>query len=170
LKKLSVLVSLAFLLCFASAASATIQVTVNDKAVVFDSPPVIEKGRTLVPLRAICESLGATVEWDGRTNTVTAIKDSTTVKLTIGKTIAYKNGVAVKLDVPARIINNRTMVPVRFVGEAMGADVAWDGATQTVAVSSYLAAEDPYVASYYGRLTRITHDIDTKVSPSVYGI
>lgn len=169
MKKLCVLVSLTFLLYFTSSVSAAIQVKVNDKALEFDSPAVIEKGRTLVPLRAIFESLGAQVDWDGTTNTVTAIKDTTIVKLTIGKSIAYKNRVAVTLDVPAKIINNRTMVPLRFVGEAMGAYVYWDGATQTVTVSAAKAAEDPYVASYYGRITRITNGIDNKVRPSVYG-
>lgn len=97
-----------------------------------DVPPTIISGRTLVPLRSIFEALDASVSWDGATRTATARKDGTTVQVTIDNTTAYVNGEANALDVPAQLVNNRTMVPARFVSEALNARVLWDGNTQTV--------------------------------------
>ncbi|AEM78373.1 copper amine oxidase N-terminal domain-containing protein [Thermoanaerobacter wiegelii] len=79
-----------------------VTITFNGEQLHFDVPPVLENGRVLVPLRTIFEALGATVNWDGTTRTVTATQDNNIVKLTIGKSMAYKNGVAVKLDVPPK--------------------------------------------------------------------
>lgn len=110
-------------------------VILDGKQLSFDVPPTIENGRTLVPLRAIFEALGAEVQWDGATQTVTATKGGTTIKLTVGGQ-AYKNGQPVTLDVPAKIINGRTLVPLRFVSEALGASVKWDGSTQTITITS----------------------------------
>jgi len=98
----------------------------NGKKIKFDQIPVIDNGRTLVPLRAIFETFGAKVSWDEKTKTVTATKDDTEIKLTVDKTTAYKNGNAIKLDVPAKIINGRTLVPVRFVSDCFNANVKWD--------------------------------------------
>jgi hypothetical protein len=106
-------------------AANPIDVTLNGEHLQFDVPPVLENGRVLVPLRAIFESLGATVDWDGTTSTVTAIKGNDTVKLTIGKKMAYRNNVSVELDVPAKVVNGRTLVPVRFVSEALKERVYW---------------------------------------------
>lgn len=100
-----------------------------------DQPLVIDSGRTLVPLRAIFEGLGASVAWDGATRTVTSTLDDTTVVMTVDSAVMYKNDQVLTLDVPAKIVNGRTMVPVRAVGEAFGADVRWDGATRTVYVT-----------------------------------
>lgn len=104
--------------------------------IAFDQVPVIENGRTLVPLRAIFERIGATVEWDGATQTVKATKGDTTISLTIDNTTAYKNGEAITLDVPAKILNGRTLVPVRFVADCFGVDVEWVQETQTVLLTS----------------------------------
>jgi hypothetical protein len=94
--------------------------------------PVVVNGRTLLPIRAIVESMGGTVGWDGATQKVTILEGSTKIELFINSRTAYVNGVAKELDVPAQAINSRTMVPFRFVGEALGKDVGWDGATKTV--------------------------------------
>jgi len=91
---------------------------------------------TLVPLRAIFQALGATVNWDGATQTVTAAKGQTSVKLQIGSQTAYVNGRVVTLQVPGRIIQGNTMVPLRFVSEALGASVQWNGAAQTITIVS----------------------------------
>ncbi|NPV90756.1 MAG: copper amine oxidase N-terminal domain-containing protein [Firmicutes bacterium] len=90
----------------------------------------------MVPMRVIFEALGATVQWDDATKTVTATKDATVIKLTIGSETAYKNDESVSLDAPGMIVDDRTLVPLRFVSEALGAQVAWDGATQTVSITS----------------------------------
>lgn len=111
---------------------ASPKVVLNNENLNFDVSPVIENGRTLVPLRIIFENLGAEVEWNQKTQTVTATKDEIIIKLTINSVDAYKNNQVVKLDVPAKIKNGRTLVPLRFVSEAMGAYVGWDGNTETI--------------------------------------
>ncbi len=113
-----------------------IQVLVNDVPVVFDQPPIIKNDRTLVPLRAIFEALGAEVTWDETTRTVYSQKDDTTAALTIDSDKLVVNGTARPLDVPAVIINNRTLVPVRAVSEAFSCNVSWNGETRTVAIST----------------------------------
>lgn len=95
----------------------------------YGQEPVIVNDRTLVPLRAIFEAMGATVEWDDAAKTVTAVRGDTTISLAIGSDQLYVNGQAVTIDVPAQIINERTMVPVRAIAESFGCEVDWnDGA------------------------------------------
>ena len=91
-----------------------------------------------MPLRAICEALGATVEWDGATKTVTATRGEDTIKLTIGDTKLYKNGQPVyELDVPAQIMGSGfTMVPVRAISESFGCQVDWVAALRAVVITS----------------------------------
>lgn len=110
-------------------------VVLNGKNLAFDVAPTIENGRTLVPLRAIFEAMGATVSWDQNTQTVTAIKGNTNVVLKIGSLEPTINGQTNKLDVPGKIINNRVLVPLRFVGEAFGGNVSWDETTQTININ-----------------------------------
>ena len=112
-----------------------ITVKVNGEAVSFDQPPIIQDERTLVPLRAIFEAMGASVEWDQETQTVTASRSSDTVSLTIGSSTLYKNDEVIMLDVPAQIVNERTLVPARAVAESFSAFVDWDGETQTVVIT-----------------------------------
>ena len=112
-----------------------ITVTVNEKIIDFDQPPKIIDGRTLVPLRAIFEALGATVDWNGDTQTVTSKQGKTTITLTINDNKMYKDGKAITLDVPAQMMNDRTLVPVRAVAEAFGCDVDWDSETQKVIIT-----------------------------------
>lgn len=112
-----------------------IDVSINDQYLYFDQEPVIENSRTLVPLRAIFEALGAEVEWDNDTRTITATKDNVTISLQIDNNVMYKNGKAVTLDVPATLKSNRTLVPVRAVSEAFDCDVEWDGSMQTVKIN-----------------------------------
>ncbi|SDP29194.1 Uncharacterized conserved protein [Paenibacillus sp. yr247] len=102
----------------------------------YDNPAVIMNGSTLVPLRPIFEKLGAVIQWDNETRTVTATKNNKTIKLTIGSTMAYVNGEKNTLSTEAQIINNATMVPVRFVSEALGAEVKWDEKSKSVEIKS----------------------------------
>lgn len=98
--------------------------------------PIIEDGRTLVPVRAIFESMGAKVDWDGKTKTVIGKTENKIIKLVIGNKIALVNGKKVELDVPAKIIDGSTLVPARFVAESLGAKVDWDNNTKSVLVNS----------------------------------
>ena len=117
-----------------SAQAAAIQIMFNGRYLTLDVPPVIQNGRTLVPFRKLFESLGASVGWNEATQTVTGVKGSTTVSLVIGSDTATVNGKAVKLDVAPTIITGRTLVPIRFVSENLGADVTWVPSKETVVV------------------------------------
>lgn len=120
----------------AAASGSVITVRVNGKNIAFDQPPVIEDGRTLVPLRAIFEALGAEVAWDGATQTVSASKKSINISLQIGSNVMLVNGAEKALDVPAKIVGGRTLVPVRAISEAFECAVSWDGKTKTVTINN----------------------------------
>lgn len=95
-------------------------VNVNGEEVEFtDQEPIIKEDRTLVPFRDLFEKMGTKVEWDEKTKTVTA-DNGINVQLTIGSDIAKVDGKEVKMDVPAEIVNGRTMIPLRFVSENLG--------------------------------------------------
>lgn len=116
--------------------SGDILVTVNGKFLVFvDQKPVIVGDRTLVPLRAIFETLGADVGWDDLTKTVTANRDDLTVSLAIGSDKLYVNGAEKIIDVPAQIINSRTMVPIRAIAESFGCKVDWNDKNKSVIIT-----------------------------------
>ena len=105
-----------------------------------DSPPIIKNSRTLLPIRAIIEALGGTVTWDPIAHKVTVTLGTKTVVLWIGKSVATVNGVSTPIDatdakVVPEIINSRTMLPLRFVAENLGATVVWAAATQTITIT-----------------------------------
>jgi len=111
-----------------------IKVFTVGEQVYFDVQPVIESDRTLVPIRAIAESLKSDVQWDEATQTITITKDGNVVKLVLGCDTAIINGQEVKLDVPAKTLNDRTLVPVRFVSEALNKTVDWEPEGQIVII------------------------------------
>ena len=115
---------------------AVVTTYLDGKKLYFDQLPVIENNRTLVPLRAIFEALGASVEWNGDTKTITAVKDDTTVILTVDSTEASKNDEGVTLDVPAKVVSGRTLVPVRFIADCFGVGVEWNGDMLQVLLTS----------------------------------
>ena len=135
-KVLSLILALCIILTSASFvyASDDIKVIVKDVEKTFDQMPVIVDGRTLVPMRGIFEALGAVVLWDDATKTVTAKKSGKVISLVIGDNQATLDGEVKTLDVAPQIIGGRTMVPVRFVSEALGEEVGWNGDTRTVTV------------------------------------
>ncbi|MFZ2414171.1 MAG: stalk domain-containing protein, partial [Candidatus Cryosericum sp.] len=114
--------------------------TVNDSPMTLDSRPIIKNGRTLVPIRAIIEALGGTVDWDGTARKATVDLGSTSLELWIGKNTATVNGTDTPIDstnakVFLEIINSRTMLPLRFVTENLGATVSWEQSTQTITIT-----------------------------------
>ncbi len=112
-----------------------INVFINGEWLGFEQPPKIEYGTTLVPMRAIFEELGANVTWNQKTKGISASKGSTKISLTLNQKTAKVNGKTVTLTVPPKAINGHTLVPLRFVSEALGADVKWDGSTETIFIT-----------------------------------
>lgn len=125
--------------------------TVNDYNVMLngdyvqftDAAPVNVKGRIMVPFRVILETLGAEVDWDDATRTVTAVTDDTTIKFVVGQSDIniVKNGESSvkKMDVVPYIntANNRTYVSTRFVAESLGYTVGWDSDEATAVIVDY---------------------------------
>lgn len=111
---------------------------VNQELVVLDVAPFIDRGRTFVPFRFIGESLGAKVGFTknsaGLVDSVTYELDATAIILYIGKREAKVNGRTVMLDVPPQIVQGRTVIPLRFVTEALGCKVEWDGEKMEVLI------------------------------------
>lgn len=115
-----------------------VNVIIDGQQINFDGDvaPFIENGRTLVPFRKLFEALGLKVSWDDATQTAKGEKEGLVIELTIGSDIAKVNGEEIKLDVPARLVGDRTVVPLRFVSEQSGAKVDWDGETSTVTITT----------------------------------
>ena len=128
-------------LASAPAAAQAVRVIVDGSAIAFDQPPVTIGGRVLIPLRGVFERLGAFVQWNPATNTVLATRGGSQIQLTIGSRAAFVNGRQVRLDVPPMVVGGRTLVPLRFVSEAMGASVDWEPSTRTVFITSGGAAQ-----------------------------
>jgi len=116
-----------------------IAVLIGGRYVQYDVPPITEASRTLVPFRLTLEALNATVGWDDATQTVTATRGQIVVRLTVGENYAYVNGNAVALDVPARIVSDRTLVPLRFMAENLGFNADWNPQTQTITITQIAA-------------------------------
>jgi hypothetical protein len=110
------------------------RITVNGKEVAFDQRPVFANATVLVPVRFVMESLGANVQWHPKTRTVTARRGKYDLALRIGQQYNRANGKQVYVYTPPRIVNGRTLVPLRFVTEALGGTVNWDARTETIAI------------------------------------
>ncbi len=136
--RIILLVVLAILLpaALVVANNAPVTVQIDGQQLETDPAPVIVGNSTLIPLRPIFEALGAEVEWDQDTRTVTATRGDITVKLSIGSARASVNGVEVTLDVPAQIKEDTTFVPLRFVSQALGASVDWDASCRVIISTS----------------------------------
>ena len=113
-----------------------INVIIDNKEILFDVNPIVIENRTLVPFRKIFEIYGFKVDWAESTNTVLANKGNQTIVLQINNKKAFVNNKQLALDVPAQLVNDRTMVPLRFVSENIGANVDWIEATNTVKITS----------------------------------
>ena len=108
-----------------------------------DMPPISLYDRTMVPARAVFEAMGAEVAWNEATQEVYIRKDKDIIVLQVDQTTASKNGVAFTMDVPAKVINERTMIPVRAVSEALGCSVNWDETTRTVSIAEQIQQTEP---------------------------
>lgn len=105
--------------------------------IVPDVPPQIVNGRTLVPVRVVSEALGARVYWNEHTREVTIRDGDDLTQIRVGETRAWVNNRSYTLDVPAHIVDGRTLVPLRFIAETMGYKVDWDPYERTVSVGPF---------------------------------
>ncbi len=117
-------------------AAGEVRVVVDGSEVHFtDAGPVLLQGRILVPLRVICSALGVReVGWDEATREVEVVTGGAVINMTVGEVRAYVGSREVLLDVPPRIMAGRTMVPLRFFSQALGATVDWDAETRTASI------------------------------------
>ena len=152
-------------------AQGAIRVFIDGQPVSFDVPPSVIQGRVLVPLRGIFERLGATVDYDAHSQHIVAVRGGQTVELTVGSRQARVNNSPTLLDVPAFTINGRTMVPLRFISESLGAGVQWVAANQTILISSAggapAAAPPPPPAPASGEVTGRLMAVSTGQNPQI---
>lgn len=135
------------ILCFAimavnftavSAKEDDVTVTLDGNEIDFpDAKPFIDsRARTLVPIRFVSEAMGANVDWDGDTRTVSIKKDKDTIKYTIGNAKAFINDEMVVCDTYGMLKDDRTFVPLRYISELLYCDVEWDESTREVTITS----------------------------------
>lgn len=119
-----------------------VTVTVNGKALTTDVSPQIINGRTMLPMRAVFEALGANVTWAAEDKMIFATKGGTLITLKIGaaqmnvQTISAEGSRIIPLDAAPFIYESRTMIPVRAAAEALNASVSWNGETRTAAITT----------------------------------
>lgn len=160
MKKLITALTIAALLFSSSLVSASpdeIEVYIDGEKINFElQAPVIENGTTLVPMRAMFEALGATVDWNGDLRTAYGTSLATAVAITIDENIMRRNILEVPLDVPARIINDCTMIPLRAVSECFGMQVDWDNDNRIITLTDKHVIGKMYWNDnydYYGEMT-----------------
>lgn len=121
----------------ASAQTAgNMKVVINGVTQSYAQQPIMKQNTTLVPFRSVFESLGAKVSYDASTRKITASKGSDTLEFQINSSTAYKNGKSIVLTTPVTMINGSVYVPLRFVGESLGAKVNWDKTALRVVIET----------------------------------
>lgn len=128
-------------------AGQNIKVYIDGELLTTAQPAVIKDGSTMVPYRDIFEKLGASVDYNADTKVVTGFRGKERIEMKIGDINAYVNGVKRQLSNAPYVVNGHTMVPLRFVSEALGADVKWDNSTYTVNIST--APYRGYILGFY---------------------
>lgn len=143
-KRISAILAVLFLITFAVqginvnrtyAAGKAISIYIDGVKTDLDSEPIIVNSSAFVPLRGLFEKLGADIHWDNDNRQAIIKSGEIEVMLGADNDIALRNGRAVELSAPSRIINSRMMVPVRFVAEALGHKVDWDGKNRRIDIS-----------------------------------
>ncbi len=113
--------------------------TVNGANTIIDpasgAVPIIKDGRTLLPIGAIIESIGGTVQWDADKQEMTIQVENRTIQLVVGQTTAEVDSDSVPIDVAPQVYNGCILMPLRFIAESLGATVQWDAASQTVTLT-----------------------------------
>jgi thiosulfate/3-mercaptopyruvate sulfurtransferase len=147
--------------------ASTIRILIDGEPMTLQVAPIMRAGRVLVPFRALFEAFGATVGWVDATATVTGQLGGTTISMVLNRPEATVNGRTVRLDVAPIAVSGRTLVPLRFVAENLGADVRWDEATQSVIVVRQVAIRRVRIAgdAHSARLAAFANQ-DAFISPA----
>lgn len=156
----------------AAAEPANVNVLVEGNPLAMTVPPAIVENRTLVGVRFVGEAVGGTVEWDQARQQAKVTRQSDTIVLTLGKKEAVVNGKTVLMDVPAQLVNDRTMVPLRFIAEALGGTVEWDGNTRTANIlrkPTEITALHYVRDAGYARITLQLSEPPATIRPQVAG-
>lgn len=126
------------------------KIIIDGQTLYTEQTPIMINDHTMVPMRAIFEKLGYTVEWDAEHQTIFATKDGNYLRMDINNEQMSYNGRTMKLEIPPTIMGNYTMVPVRAISEASGYKVYWDGDTKTIKIVSGINSADysKYIGSY----------------------
>lgn len=135
-KNIIALLAGASVFAVSGAVSAQINVSIDGEPFKSESEPVIENDSTLVPMRDVFEALGAEIQWVESKRAVNAYKGANTMTVTIDSAKMIANGEEIELVAPAKIINDKTYVPLRAVSENFNADVEWDGETRSVTITT----------------------------------
>ena len=142
-----------------------IKVEIDGQQIMFDVPPMLINGRTMVPLRTIFEALGASVVWNDASQSVISTKGDVTVSLTINSSTMYVNKTEVILDSPPCIINGRTLVPVRAVSEAFGTSVKWIDKENSVVISTDNSSSDVNVEN--GAIALVDYIVENGIEKGI---
>lgn len=142
----------------------SIELRINNQYVNSDTPPTMENGRVLVPIRVVGESLGAYVHWEPKDKVAIIKKDDTTIYLQANLPQAFVNGKLHFLDTPPRIINGRLMVPIRFVSESFNIPVDWNNDAKIVLINSSLPKTSDYIVKKGDTLYEIALKFNISVS------
>lgn len=148
-----IILTLAFILTFVTftyaADNKTISIQIDNPQITVDgvdkniddngTTPIIINERTFIPVRALIENLGGQAQWDNATKTAVLTYGADIIRLTVDSNTAYYNGNNVELDTAPAIVNERTMLPVRFIAESFGFKVDWDNDSRTISISEQVA-------------------------------
>jgi peptidoglycan/xylan/chitin deacetylase (PgdA/CDA1 family) len=128
----------------------------NGNKVTYDIQPQIINERAMLPIRKTVETLGAKVEWNQESETVTIIKNDTVVTFTIGEKYIYVNGEQKSIDTPSSIVNGRTLVPIRFLAEAFAYKVSWVNETRSIYISDSTVLQIPILMYHHFAIDKTT--------------
>jgi len=159
-----VLVSFIALPAITAYADDEINIFVDGTLLQFDVPPQIIDGRTMVPMRAIFEALGAEIEWHQETQSIFAAADEIALMMTVGSERVHTGDGYFDMDVPPLIIDGRTLVPARFVAQAMGLHVGWVSTNSTVYIGN---TTTNFANSRHLELVNHNHPIADAIDPAL---
>lgn len=166
MKKLLIGLTMIFSMAFTASvfADESISLTIDNKTIESDVAPQIIDGRTMVPVRAIFEGVGAEVDWNSDTKTITGSKNGINVVMTLDSNKATVNGNEITMDCAPLIIEGRTLAPARYVAEAFGCKVNWDSENKTVSIATPIYSSETTTEETTAETTREITTVTTETT------